>query len=595
MQLVFKKISYVCLFLSFFVFQHVNGQTSRKFSVYFDVNQSKIKPNDYKTLDSVVALIKKQPIIRRIQISGYADTTGDAEANQILSDNRTDTVSGYILSKGLQAYKKLITTASLGDNNTDKTLTLEEQRRVDIVLFFPKPDRDTVIRVGCIAAYIKANTFDNFNNNELTFKIDYIGTIEDIKKYKIQFKDQDGKQILSNGAVRLVAMFKNKPVKSIKPITIELPLINEQMNYVVYKGVEDKAKNITFKATTDRVLNVGTKAGQNGEDCNVQSFQTNDVNTMLCAGMPKPACYCSAEPFGGVLPPKANDELLKLGASKGGFLLNDGCFKKLDPSKANIEVLDNLKPEEYLNFCNVFLYPGVGNVPQVPKHTREVLRFIDINMPQNKEDIDQLMVKKNTVLLMIPKSQIKYQKDKKYAIIPAETRMDNYLTWNKKVIYADTCKGLINCDYLTFDVPFTGFYTLVELTPSGSKSKAKTESEDEEEPVVASGKNIKIKAKKFNNVMVVYGEKENNQTESAKFIANKGKHSILEPNIAKKDRKNYKQHVFLCYVLKDGKRYAWMGYGSELKKSFFSGNWKSPKLQYVPDEEWESFVKKFCE
>ena len=593
-----KKINSLLFVLSIlFTFSStLNAQTSKKYSVYFDVNQSTIKPNDYKTLDSVVALIKKQPIIKRIQISGYADTTGNAEANQLLSDNRTDTVAGYILSKGLMSYKKLITSASLGDNITDKTLSLEEQRRVDIVLYFPKPDRDTIIRLGCISAFIKANTFENFNNNELTFKLEYINNSEDLKKNKIQMIDQDGQKLLSNGLVKLVAMYKSKPVKNIKPITIEMPIINQLNNYVVYKSVLDKTKTMSFKASQDKVSYIGSKAGQDGEPCLLQSFQLTDCNTIMCAGMKEPNCYCAADAFGGLLSPEANNELLKLGASKGGFLLNDGCFKKIDPTKAQVEVLDLLKPEEYLNFCNSFLYPGVGDVPQIAKYTREVLRFIDINLPQQAADIDQVMIKKNSVLLMIPKNQIKFQKDKKYAIINAETRQDNYLVWNKKAIFSDSCKGLINCDYLTFEVPFTGFYTLVELTPlSKNKGKAKTEEEGEEEEVVSDSKKLKIKVKKFNNATVVFGDKGNNSAANAQFIENKGKHSILEPNIAKSEKNNYKSHLFLCYVLKDGKRYAWIGNGSEMKKSLFSGNWKSPKLQYVPDEEWDNFVKKHCE
>jgi hypothetical protein len=32
-----------------------------------------------------------------------------------------------------------------------------------------------------------------------------------------------------------------------------------------------------------------------------------------------------------------------------------------------------------------------------------------------------------------------------------------------------------------------------------------------------------------------------------------------------------------------------------MKKGLFSGNWKTPKLVYVPDEEWEAFVRKACE
>jgi hypothetical protein len=51
----------------------------------------------------------------------------------------------------------------------------------------------------------------------------------------------------------------------------------------------------------------------------------------------------------------------------------------------------------------------------------------------------------------------------------------------------------------------------------------------------------------------------------------------------------------MAYKLVGGKRYAWIGKGSELKSNLFTGNWKTPKLQYVPDEEWENFCKKYCE
>ena len=42
----------------------------QKFSVYFDVNQSKIKTNDYLVLDSVVKVLSKGVNLRRIQING---------------------------------------------------------------------------------------------------------------------------------------------------------------------------------------------------------------------------------------------------------------------------------------------------------------------------------------------------------------------------------------------------------------------------------------------------------------------------------------------------------------------------------------------
>src|SRR5687767_13825038 len=131
----------------------------KKFSVYFDVNQSKIKADDYKVLDSVVGILKVQTNVKRIQLTVYADTTGGAEANMILSDNRTDTVAGYILSKGLAHYKRKIATASVGEKVTGKEADLNEMRRVDVVIYLSRPDRDTIIKSGCLTAMVKANTF----------------------------------------------------------------------------------------------------------------------------------------------------------------------------------------------------------------------------------------------------------------------------------------------------------------------------------------------------------------------------------------------------------------------------------------------------
>lgn len=593
-------LSKVCftILITFFLSlsTQLKAQNSRKFSVYFDVNQSKIKPNDYKTLDSVVNLIKKQPIIRRIQVSGYSDSTGNTEANQLLSDNRTDTVSNYILQRGLLSYKKLITTASLGESASNEKLTLEEQRRVDIILYFPKPDRDTIITLGCLKAYIKANSFEGFNNNELQFKLEKIESADDIKKNKITFKDIQDKDIISNGIFKLTATFKNKPQSCIQPIEIEMPIINNAKGYSIYTPIYDKSKTITWKKTDDKITDIVSTIALNEQECKVKRFRINNTNTILCAGIEKPACYCSTDAFGGNLSPETDNQYLKLGADKGGFLLNDGCFKKTDFNSVEFKIDDNITVESFTNFCNGFLYPGVFEIPTVPNYESVVLRYVNIDLPNKKEGIDELMVKKNKVLLMIPKSQIEMKEGKKYAAMAANTKNDNFLSWDKKVFYLDECKGLINCDYYIFEVPFTGFYTILELTPykpSKTENKdpfCKTHNDNDGKPQ----KHLRIKVKKFNNAQIVWGSSDNSTTEQAGFVKNKGSHSILQPDILKSEKNNYKNHVFLCYVIKEGKRYAWIGKGSEMKKSIFSGNWKAPKLNYIPDEEWEEFIKKHC-
>ncbi|MES2618382.1 MAG: OmpA family protein [Bacteroidota bacterium] len=589
------SLKLVLAFAAMLVFNASFAQTSMKYSVYFDVNQSKIKTKDYLVLDTIVGILKTQKNIKRIQINGYADTTGGAEANLELSNNRTDTVAGYILSKGLMVqYKNKVSTSSLGEKVSGKETDLTEMRRVDIVLVLAKPDRDTTVKMGCISAIVKAGTFEGFNNDEVVFKLQYIGTADEAKKLNLNFKDDNGQDLLSNGIVKLVATYKGKPVKSIQPIVVNIPKINNESGYSVYKGIEDKTKNVTWKLTDNTVTNLGVIKAQNGEDCDVQSMTITNVNAWFNAAKLKPKCLCSADPFGGLQVPEKGEPLVRFGPSKGILQVKEGSFKKVSADKAFIQLVDNLTPEEYLNFCNSFMFPGIGNIPKIPKYTTELVRFVDVNVSQKNDTAELIMNKKDQVLLFIPKSQLPAHKGKKYVVLPADTKKDNFYTWTKKIVFNDSCMGLANCDYYIFEVPFSGFYSILEVTPTNTKAGAKGE-EVEEEETAPPAKTVKVKVKNFNGVNIVYGLKDENKTTEAALLKNKGKHSIIGPEIAKKDKKNYRGHLFLAYVVKDGKRYAWIGYGSELKTNLFTGNWKTPKLVYVPDEEWESFIKKACE
>jgi hypothetical protein len=570
----------------------------QKFSVYFDVNQSKIKTNDYLVLDSVVKILSKGVNLRRIQINGYADTTGGAEANLELSNKRTDTVANYILGKGLMALKSKVATASLGEKVSGKEADLNEMRRVDVVIVMARPDRDTTIYNGCASVTIKANTFDGFNNDEVQFKLEYLSQAEEIKKLKWAFKDESGNNMLSNGIVKLTATYRGKALKPTKELYFRLPKINKESDYQLYKGVEDKAKGMSWKACNIAVDNTGSTCNNaQGNTVDLQAFASKDINQYLNVEKKWPSCYCSTDPFGGVQVPSSKDLLAKYGKDKSIVVLNDACYKKQDAASTYIQVLDDLYPNEFLNFCNSFMLPGVGKIPAIQKYSGELVKFIDFNVSQKNDTADMIMMKKNKILIMIPKSKFPAHEGKQYAILPAETKKDNFLNWTSKPVFNDACQGLANCDYWIFEAPFSGFYSLVELTPLEKGAKASEVVTDEEAEVgeEANGKHVKVKVKKYNGALLVWGAQDENKAQTAKFIANKGKNSILEPAINKSDKKQYKSHVFMAYKLVGGKRYAWIGKGSELKSNLFTGNWKTPKLQYVPDEEWENFCKKYCE
>jgi hypothetical protein len=566
-----------------------------KYSLYFDVGKDKIKPEGYKTLDSLVALLQTNPNVRRIQVNGYADTTGGAEANMELSNRRTDTVSNYITGKGLMKFKVKFASAFFGEMATGKETDLSEMRRVDVVLYMARPDRDTIIKSGCASVKIKANTFENYNNDELVFSIIYVDNAEDMKKYNLSNLDNEGNKLLSGGMFKVTATFKGKPIKGILPVDIELPMANHATDYNLYTGVEEKNKPVTWKLTDKKISDNRNTFTSGDKPCYTSSVSNINLNIWHNADKKFSCGYCNADPFGGLETPDKTDPYANFGKDKSIVILNDGCFKKLDATKTYFKVEDDLYPETFLNFCNAFLLPGVDNIPEIPKYERELVKFIDFNVTTAKNDTaDMIMVKKTKVLIMVPKSKFPAHDGKQYAILPADTKKDNFEDWTTKIVLNDACQGLANCDYWVFEAPFTGFYALLEVTPTDKKGSKGNDMADGDGGA-APAKNVTVKSKKFNNVLLVYGAKESNTARSAKFVKNKGKNSINEPDITKKEKKQHANDVFMAYVVKGGKRYAWIGKGSQLKTNIFTGNWKTPKLQYVPDEEWENFVKKACE
>ena len=568
---------------------------TQKYSLYFDIGKDKIKPEGFIALDSLVSLLQTNPNVRRIQVNGYADTTGGAEANLELSNRRTDTVSNYITGKGLMKFKVKFASAFFGETSTGKEADLSEMRRVDVVIYMARPDRDTIIKSGCASVKIKANTFENYNNDELVFSIIYVDNADDMKKYNLSNLDNEGNKLLSAGMFKVTATFKGKAVKGILPVEVELPMANQATDYNLYTGIEEKNKPVTWKLTDKAIANTRSTFSAGDKACFTSSISNVNLNIWHNADKKFSCGYCNADPFGGLETPDKSNNLARFGQDKSIVVLNESCFKKMDASSTYMQVVDGLYPNEFLNFCNSFLLPGVGNVPQIPKFDREIVKFIDFNVSQKNDTADMIMVKKTKVLIMIPKSKFPAHEGKQYAILPAETKKDNFFDWTTKIVLNDACQGLANCDYWIFEAPFSGFYSLLELTPleKGSSKSVNAQADNGDE--AGSNNCVKIKSKKFNNVLVIYGAKEEDKTTTASFIKNKGKHSFNQSFISKKEKKACADHVFMAYVVVNGKRYAWIGKGSELKTNFFTGNWKTPKLVYVPDEQWEEFVKKACE
>jgi OOP family OmpA-OmpF porin len=68
--------------------------------VKFDTSKWEIKSRYYSILNSVVAILQKNPSIR-LEIEGHTDNRGAADYNQRLSENRAKAVMDYLIARGI--------------------------------------------------------------------------------------------------------------------------------------------------------------------------------------------------------------------------------------------------------------------------------------------------------------------------------------------------------------------------------------------------------------------------------------------------------------------------------------------------------------
>ncbi|MFO7684629.1 MAG: OmpA family protein [Desulfobacterales bacterium] len=82
--------------------------------VLFDVNSAAVKPAAFPILDEAATVLRKNPDLN-VEIQGFADSTGPAEFNLVLSQKRADSVMGYLIDKGIDPGR--LTARGYGEEN----------------------------------------------------------------------------------------------------------------------------------------------------------------------------------------------------------------------------------------------------------------------------------------------------------------------------------------------------------------------------------------------------------------------------------------------------------------------------------------------
>src|SRR6185369_5082111 len=108
-----------------FVFDNLN----------FDAATTQLTPDSQPTVNDLASILKAYPNAQ-VQLVGYTDNTGPADANQTLSQNRADAVKRLLVNQGVSA--KRISTQGLGQNKPVASNDTEEgrlkNRRTELVV-----------------------------------------------------------------------------------------------------------------------------------------------------------------------------------------------------------------------------------------------------------------------------------------------------------------------------------------------------------------------------------------------------------------------------------------------------------------------------
>jgi len=144
-------------------------------NVYYDFGKATLRPESSYELDKLVTLMKDNPSID-VQIVSHTDNIGTEESNNILSNDRAQSVVNYLVSSGIE--RSRLSTLGLGESqpvaSNDTDAGRQKNRRTEFKIIADRPERRQVYdsaKPGSIGEQMKnlqlseTDNIDNASNN----------------------------------------------------------------------------------------------------------------------------------------------------------------------------------------------------------------------------------------------------------------------------------------------------------------------------------------------------------------------------------------------------------------------------------------------
>ncbi len=104
------------------------GEVIRLNNIFFDFDKATLRSESFPELEKVLKILNDSPKMV-IEINGHTDNFGNDEYNLTLSQNRTDAVKTYLVSKGIS--QERIITKGFGESKPIATNDTEEGRQLN--------------------------------------------------------------------------------------------------------------------------------------------------------------------------------------------------------------------------------------------------------------------------------------------------------------------------------------------------------------------------------------------------------------------------------------------------------------------------------